>query len=507
MFTFDDTLLVKEYACLGAPFVRPTPVTPLSQPAQLVHANGLLAESIGIHRVAFENPAFIQILTGQKAWPSYDAVASVYCGHQFGVFVPQLGDGRALTIAELRRAGKYQQLQLKGAGPTPYSRHADGRAVLRSSIREYIASEAMHALGIPTTRALSLTATSDPVFRETTETAAVVCRTSSSFLRFGHVEYFASVGQISSLEDLLEWQIEHHHPHLLKNNEFGPDVILSWLAEVCERTARLVAKWQSVGFCHGVMNSDNMSLLGETIDYGPYGFMDGMQVDHICNHSDHNGRYSYRNQPRIAHWNCYALAQGLVAIEGLSPEKLQPILDKFPAHFESAHTAEFARKLGLSESGTLSSTQTFIEKTLGLMHTHGWDFTRFFRSISALNPMADVATNWATWQADTFFAITLGDEAQVQSAKDWLSDWIMLVSKDGETGPIWAAKLNQINPAVVPRNHLLQQAIEMAQTGKFEEVGFLFDAVTNPYQINPARPDYYADPPAWASEIELSCSS
>lgn len=508
MLTFNDALLVKEYAALGQPFVTATPATPLQEAAHLIHYNEQLSKQIGIDPSEATRVAGIQMLAGKQPIDGYDAISSVYCGHQFGVFVPQLGDGRALTIGEIRKGSQYIQLQLKGAGPTPYSRMGDGRAVLRSSIREYIASEALNALGVPTTRALSLVGTADPVFRETVETAAVVCRVSPSFLRFGHMEYFASTGQTTALLELIEWQIEHFHPHLQSENSLNADIILHWFAEVCERTADLVAKWQSVGFCHGVMNSDNMSLLGETIDYGPYAFMDDFQIDYICNHSDQNGRYSYRNQPRIAHWNCYALAQALTPIDGITPEKLQSVLDNFPAQFEKKHNQLFFNKLGLSHSPEAESLhQELVESTLTLLHEHQIDFTRFFRSLSAIEPSADTVKNWGTWQSSIFFPLSLGDEKQVNDFKSWLTQWINLVPQSVDAPAVWRKSLDKTNPAVVPRNHLLQSAIEMAQNGDFTEVKNLFEACLNPYDESKQQAKYLEKPPAWAKQIELSCSS
>ncbi|HEX4856208.1 MAG TPA: protein adenylyltransferase SelO family protein, partial [Limnobacter sp.] len=214
MFHNHDSILVQEYACLGKPYLADVPATPLRTPPALLHLNEKLVADLGLNAADLQTEEGVDVLSGNKPWPGFSSRASVYCGHQFGVFVPQLGDGRALLIAEVRKGAQYRQLQLKGAGPTPYSRHADGRAVLRSSIREYLASEALHVLGIPSTRALSLTASSDPVFREITETAAIVCRVSESFMRFGHVEFFCYTNQLDALRNLLAWHIEQHHPDI-----------------------------------------------------------------------------------------------------------------------------------------------------------------------------------------------------------------------------------------------------------------------------------------------------
>lgn len=508
LFHNHDSILVQEYASLGKPYLAEVPTTALRTPPTMLHLNEALALEVGLNVEQLASTQGIDVLSGNAPWPGYTSKASVYCGHQFGVFVPQLGDGRALLIAEVRKASQYRQLQLKGAGPTPYSRHADGRAVLRSSIREYLASEAMHALDIPTTRALSLTASADPVFRETTETAAIVCRVSESFMRFGHTEFFAYSNQLDALRNLLTWHIEQHHPEIdLGDTDASfQNGLLEWLNTVVARTAHMVAKWQAVGFCHGVMNTDNMSLLGLTIDYGPYGFVDGFDIDHICNHSDHQGRYSYRNQPRIAHWNLYALAQAVSTLMPDSKETLQSLLDGFADVFHEQHSSLFARKLGLPvEQG--ETVDTLIENTLKFMHEHTLDFTRFFRSISALNPSANVEQNFAAWQQSPFFALSLGEEAQVEGAKIWLGQWLALAGKSTVPLADWRNQLDRTNPAFVLRNHLLQKAIEQAEHGNFAEVNRLFIALSDPYQADSMPPEFMAEPPDWAKSLVLSCSS
>ncbi|WP_370261255.1 YdiU family protein [Limnobacter sp.] len=508
MFHNRDSIFVREYSALGTPFLKEVPTTPFKTPCTLLQLNRSLAEEIGLQADELSSPMGVEVLAGNAPWPGFNAVASVYCGHQFGVFVPQLGDGRALLIAEVRKGAQYRQLQLKGAGPTPYSRHADGRAVLRSSIREYVASEAMHALGIPTTRALSLTACSDPVFRETTETAAVVCRVSESFLRFGHVEYFAHTGQDEALNHLLTWHIEQHHPEieLGDTEESRAQGLLQWFEWVVKRTAELMAQWQSVGFCHGVMNTDNMSLLGLTIDYGPYGFMDSFHIDHICNHSDEGGRYSYRNQPRLGHWNLYALAQALLTLLRPYKDTVQALLDAYADHFEAKHTALFAKKMGLPAAHG-EQTRVHIEQTLKFMHTHGLDFTRFFRSLSALDPHKDATQNLALWQGSPHFCLALGDEAQVDDAREWLSGWCALQTGQSASPIDWQLAIAATNPAMVARNHLLQAAIEQAQQGEYAELNRLCAALSDPYNDQHLPPHYTAAPPSWAKDLVLSCSS
>lgn len=511
MFVEPGTHLVHEYASLGKPYVYSTPATPLTQAPVLLKLNTSLVKDLGLNLENLSKPRGIDALTGNSPWPEYEALASIYCGHQFGVFVPQLGDGRALLIAELRSGKRYHQLQLKGAGLTPFSRMGDGRAVLRSSIREYVASEAMHALGIPTTRALSLTGTADPVFRETTETAAVVCRVSESFLRFGHIEYFSSTKQHDRLAELIDWHIEHQHADL-GDVESDPNVRFKWLKWVIQHTAELVAQWQAVGFCHGVMNTDNMSLLAQTIDYGPFGFIDDFDIDHICNHSDHQGRYSYRNQPRIAHWNLYALRQAMIPVLGQSMEELQAALDEFPLLFEKQHDRLFARKLGLSTQSVSPSEKALIEETLRLLHELQIDFTRFFRSIRALSPSEDLQTNFSNWQKDSFFSVPLGQSNAVERTKEWLGQWQNALKQNDAIGEQadeleWKKAIEHTNPCIVPRNHLLQEVIESAQKGDFEKLNQLLEALSDPFVEHDKYSQLYAAPPAWAKEIELSCSS
>jgi serine/tyrosine/threonine adenylyltransferase len=322
------------------------------------------------------------------------------------------------------------------------------------------------------------------------------------------VEFFCYTNQLQALRNLLTWHIEQHHPEI----DFGDTEasfhagLLQCLSVVVARTARTVAQWQAVGFCHGVMNTDNMSLLGLTIDYGPYGFMDGFDIDHICNHSDHQGRYSYRNQPRIAHWNLYALAQALSPLIPDSKETLQNLLDGFADVFHAEHSTLFARKLGLAhEQG--DAVDTLIENTLKFMHEHTLDFTRFFRSISALNPTATLEENFAQWQQSPFFPLALGDEAQLNNSKLWLNEWLKATSQPTSSVEAWRINLDQTNPAFVLRNHLLQHAIEQAQKGDFAEVNRLFAALSDPYNAASLPGDYTAQPPDWAKSLVLSCSS
>lgn len=301
---------VNSFAALPAAFHTRLAPQPLNNP-RLLHANAEAAALIGLDPAVLRTPEFLRVFSGAEPLPGGDSLAAVYSGHQFGVWAGQLGDGRAHLLGEVEGPSGAWELQLKGSGLTPYSRMGDGRAVLRSSVREYLASEAMHGLGIPTTRALALVASDDPVWRETVETAAIVTRMSPSFVRFGSFEHWSSRRQPDLLKTLADYVIDRSYPECRAapageaHSDTAPYVRL--LREVTRRTALLMADWQAVGFCHGVMNTDNMSILGLTLDYGPYGFMDGFRLGHVCNHSDSEGRYSWNRQPSVALWNLYRL--------------------------------------------------------------------------------------------------------------------------------------------------------------------------------------------------------
>lgn len=490
-----DLPLAPRYAHLGRPFHTPVKATALPEPA-LLHFNHALADELGIEAAHIADSDLTHILAGNRPWPGYDPIASVYAGHQFGVFVPQLGDGRALMIAELHdREGKHQELQLKGAGRTPYSRGADGRAVLRSSIREYLCSEAMHALGVPTTRCLSLVGSNEPVQRETVETAAVVCRVSPSFVRFGHFEFFGRHGYPEQLAQLAEHVIDEHFPHLRNL----PDRIPRWLTEVVERTARLMAHWQAVGFCHGVMNTDNFSILGLTIDYGPYGFLDTFQWDHICNHSDEGGRYAYFRQPQIGHWNCARLLEAALPLLAERQEEAVPIAEdiyaKYAPAYRDAASRHFAQKLGLRE--IRDSDADLVQELFGVMHESHADFTNTFRNLSKVKASDDGP------------AIGVREDVVALEAFDaWITSYRARLRSEGSIDDAErAGRMNAVNPRYVLRNHLAQNAIEKAQLGDASEIDWLMRVLARPFEEHKGM-EAYAQPPAEEQRhICVSCSS
>ena len=440
----------------------------------------------------------LDVLTGRAAWPGLQTMATVYSGHQFGVWAGQLGDGRALLLGEWQahpedRGAPSFELQLKGAGRTPYSRMGDGRAVLRSSIREFLCSEAMHALGVPTTRALAVAGSALPVRRETLETGAVVTRVAPSFLRFGHFEHFAHSNQHAALRRLVDFTIATYFPELVDGRD-GLDPLHAWLAEVVRRTAATVAHWQAVGFAHGVMNTDNMSILGLTIDYGPFGFLDGFDPGHICNHSDTGGRYAFARQPNVAWWNLHALGHALRPLCADPDTTLPAVLDTFGDLFTEAYSDHMRAKLGLAlaEDGD----KALLDDLLALMAGERVDMTIAFRALAAFDRGAS-----ATPPAfrDHFVA---RDQADA-----WGERYLRRLESEPRADAERQAAMNRANPRIVLRNHLAQRAIELAEAGDFGEVRALHEALRRPYDDDAAAARYAGLPPDWARQIEVSCSS
>lgn len=434
----------------------------------------------------------IDILVGNAVPARSLPLAAVYSGHQFGVWAGQLGDGRAILFGEAPTADGPMELQWKGAGMTPYSRMGDGRAVLRSSIREFLCSEAMHALGIPTSRALSVAGSDQGVMRETVETSAVVVRMAPSFVRFGSFEHWFYRNKPDELKILADHVIDRFYPEL--RAEDNPYVGL--LREVTVRTAHMIAHWQAVGFMHGVMNTDNMSILGLTIDYGPFGFMEAFDPDHICNHTDQQGRYSYSNQPQVGHWNCYALGQALLPLIG-EVEAAQAALDVYQPAFAAKLDELLHAKLGLARLDRhADADRALFDAMFALMQANGVDFTLFFRKLGGLKaadasgdePLRDLFIDRSAFDA---WAIRYRERLQAEASDDVQRQLAM----------------NKINPKYVLRNYLAQVAIEKAQNKDFSEVARLLAVLQRPYDEQPEHDHYAALPPDWASHLEVSCSS
>ncbi|MBU3550546.1 YdiU family protein [Polynucleobacter sp. MWH-Berg-3C6] len=419
-------------------------------------------------------------------------IATVYSGHQFGVWAGQLGDGRAILLGEIAD----QELQLKGAGKTLYSRMGDGRAVLRSSIREFLCSEAMHALGIPTSRALSVVGSDLPVLRESIETAAVCARLAPSFMRVGHFEHFASTQNIARLKELADLLIDQHYPDC----RIAKDPYLELFQQICQRNANLVAQWQAVGFCHGVLNSDNISVLGITIDYGPFGFLDQFQIDHICNHSDQGGRYAYHRQPQIMHWNMACLASAFIPLLELdrsqeeSQELLTKALSQFPVVYGQTWQSLFRQKLGLMTAQ--EDDVQLIESLLQAMHDSKVDFTQLFRGLADININAPVTE------------IKMRNDFLDRDAIDqWFADYIARLKSESSIDAERKLNMNAVNPKYVLRNHLAQVAIEKAQHKDFSEVTKLLKILESPFDEQEQYTEYASPPPPDLSAIEVSCSS
>ncbi|MEO7497091.1 MAG: protein adenylyltransferase SelO [Massilia sp.] len=462
--------------------------TPLPAP-YFVAASAAAAGLIGLDAAALASQDFVDTLTGNRVPARSQPLAAVYSGHQFGVWAGQLGDGRAILLGDIATAAGPMELQLKGAGLTPYSRMGDGRAVLRSSIREFLCSEAMAALGIPTTRALIVTGSDQRVARETLETAAVVTRMAPSFVRFGSFEHWFYRDKPEELRTLAEYVLDNFYPELRDD----PNPVKALLTEVTRRTARMIAQWQVVGFMHGVMNSDNMSILGLTLDYGPFGFMEAFDSGHICNHTDQRGRYSYANQPQIGHWNCYALGQALLPLIG-SVEDTEQALAVYQPEFASAMDALLHAKLGLRT--TAETDSALFDAMFALMQANHVDFTQFFRRLGALR--------LDTSEGDAL----LRDMFIEREAFDaWAIQYRQRLRAEGSDDAARKLAMNACNPKYVLRNYLAQVAIEKAQQKDFSEVARLLAVLERPYDEQPEHEQYAALPPDWASHLEVSCSS
>lgn len=458
--------------------------TPLEN-ARLAWHNAPLAQTLGIPDALFSPEKGAGVWGGETLLPGMSPLAQVYSGHQFGSWAGQLGDGRGILLGEQQLPdGRRFDWHLKGAGLTPYSRMGDGRAVLRSTIREGLASEAMHALGIPTTRALAIVASDTLVYRETVERGAMLMRLAESHVRFGHFEHFYYRREPLKVQQLADYVIRHHWPHL-QNEE---DKYIQWFRDVVMRTAEMIANWQTVGFAHGVMNTDNMSILGLTMDYGPYGFLDDFQPGLICNHSDYQGRYSFDNQPAVGLWNLQRLAQTLSPF--ISAEALNSALDGYQHALLTAYGRRMRDKLGLFTQQ--KGDNELLDGLFTLMEREGSDYTRTFRMLcaseqaSAASPLRDEFIDRETfdrWFAD--YRARLRDE-QIDDARRQVH-------------------MRSVNPAIVLRNWLAQRAIEQAEQGDMSELERLHNALSQPFIDR--TDDYINRPPDWGRRLEVSCSS
>ncbi len=455
--------------------------TPLDN-ARLLWHNTALARELGLDASLFSDAG---IWGGEVLLPGMQPLAQVYSGHQFGVWAGQLGDGRGILLGEQRlHDGRQYDWHLKGAGLTPYSRKGDGRAVVRSSVREALASEALHHLGIPTTRALSIVTSDTPVYRESVERGAMLMRIAKSHLRFGHVEHFYYRREPDKVQQLVDYAIERHWPQWVAES----DRYLLWFRDVVARTARLIAQWQCVGFAHGVMNTDNMSLLGLTIDYGPYGFLDDWQPGFICNHSDHQGRYAFDNQPAVGLWNLQRLAQALSVL--IDVDGLNDALGGYQETLMREYGLRMRAKLGFMTPQ--QDDNTLLSELLALMEKEGSDFTRTFRLLSetgqqqAASPLRDEFIDRTSFDA-------------------WFGRYRRRLECDGVDDNVRQQAMKAVNPAVVLRNWLAQRAIEGAERDDPAKLEQLLAALSNPFADR--DDDYVRRPPDWGRHLEVSCSS
>jgi uncharacterized protein YdiU (UPF0061 family) len=487
-----DLQVSHSFAALPPAFYTRLMPTPLPAP-YLVCASAAAAQLIELDPAEFGGDEFVQTFTGNRMPATALPLSAVYSGHQFGVWAGQLGDGRAILLGEVAAPAtpppSTMELQLKGAGLTPYSRMGDGRAVLRSSIREFLCSEAMAALGIPTSRALCVTGSDQLVMRETPETSAVATRMAPSFIRFGSFEHWYYSDKKEELKTLADYVIGRFHPELLESD----NPYRALLSEATRRTAHLIAQWQAVGFMHGVMNTDNMSILGLTLDYGPFGFMEAFDAQHICNHTDQQGRYAYSMQPQIGQWNCYALGQAMLPLIG-SVEETQATLEIYKPEFTASLDRLLHEKLGLRTSQF--DDKPLIDAMFAIMQASHVDFTLFFRRLGDLeieNPAADEALR------DLFIDRPAFDA--------WALQYRARLKQEHSQDTMRRLAMHAVNPKYVLRNYLAQIAIEKAQNKDFSEIAKLLAVLEKPFDEQPENARYADLPPDWASDLEVSCSS
>lgn len=489
MQTLESLNFINTFAQLPADFYALCQATPLPAP-YLVSFNAAVAGLLDLAPAQGTRTDFPAYFCGNAMLPGAQPLAMLYSGHQFGHYAPQLGDGRALLLGEVQNAQQATwEIALKGSGPTPYSRGFDGRAVLRSSIREYLCSEAMHALGIPTTRALAIIGSDARVYRETAETAAVVTRLSPSFVRFGSFEVFFYRQQYAHTRQLAEYVIRRHFPDLAEDTR----PIARLLYETGQRTARLIAQWQAVGFAHGVMNTDNMSILGLTLDYGPFGFMGAYDPHYVCNHSDTGGRYAFDRQPMIGLWNLQCLAQAL--LPHISQEEAIEALSAYQPAYEAAYLTRMRQKLGLRECQ--ASDASLIAGLLQFMQANALDYTLFFRALGAFDSTPNAGND------------ALRDQCIDRAAFDaWAVQYRQRLLAEHSDDRARKAAMDQVNPKYILRNHLAEGAIRKAADERdYSEIDRLLKILQSPFDEQPAMAAYAALPPDWASRLVVSCSS
>lgn len=485
MSVWNRVNLSQNFAELPAAFYAHVTPTPLLNP-QWVMWNEAFATELNLPNDPELEPELLLSLSGQTVPDQFSPLAMKYAGHQFGVYNPQLGDGRGLWLAEITDNNHTRfDIHIKGAGTTPYSRQGDGRAVLRSTIREYLCSEAMHGLGIPTTRALGMMNSETPVYREQVETGAMLVRLAETHIRFGHFEHFFYTQQLAEQKLLADKVIEWHFPECADS----PTPYLALFEQIVIKTAELIAYWQAYGFAHGVMNTDNMSVLGQTFDYGPYAFLDDYEPSFICNHSDYQGRYAFNQQPNIALWNLSALAHSFSAL--VEKPELEEALSLYEPVLSQNYSRLMRAKIGLetSQDGDSELFQTMFN----VLTQNHVDHTRFFRQLSELD-RTDIST-----VSDLFLdRIT---------ANQWLNQYIERCNLESADTKTRCQKMRTVNPKYILRNYLAQEAIAQAEQGDFSKVETLAQLLKRPFDEQPEFEDYAKLPPEWGKKMEISCSS
>ena len=428
-----------------------------------------------------DSQELLEIFNGTKKIDSLKPLSMVYSGHQFGQYVEQLGDGRGLLFAQINSDEGLLDIHLKGAGKTPYSRFGDGRAVLRSVIREYLCGEAMYALSIPTTRALMIIGSDEMVIREKSESAAILVRTAKTHIRFGNFEYFHYNNKPEHVKALADFCINSYPQYFSRTKDAYED----FFRVIVKNTANMVAHWQAYGFNHGVMNTDNMSILGETFDYGPYGFMEDYNPSHICNHSDHQGRYAFKNQPYIGLWNCSALGHALSSL--ISEESQTEILQTYEENFQNTLAELYRKKLGLGLEEPEDAA--LIQGLLDIMESEKLDYTNTFRNLM------HTLTN------------KISPELSSEISKSWVVSFLKRHSRETMSQEKRLELMSQMNPKFILRNYMAQEAIEAAEKNDFSLLNTLLIVLTQPFEEFPEHQKFANKSPKWAKDLEISCSS
>ncbi|MDB3951130.1 YdiU family protein [Gammaproteobacteria bacterium] len=446
---------------------------------KIVIENHAMKKALGMEDT--EHQELLEIFNGNKKIGSLKPLSMVYSGHQFGQYVEQLGDGRGLLFAQINSNEGLLDIHIKGAGKTPYSRFGDGRAVLRSVIREYLCGEAMHALSIPTSRALMIIGSDEMVIREKSESAAMLVRTAKTHIRFGSFEYFHYNNKHEHVKALADFCINSYPQYFSKTT----NAYVDFFRVIVKETAKMIARWQACGFNHGVMNTDNMSILGETFDYGPYGFMEDYNPSHVCNHSDHQGRYAFKNQPYIGLWNCSALGHALSSL--ISEESQGEVLQTYEAIFQDTLAELYRKKLGLDQAQPEDAN--LIQGLLDIMESEKLDYTNTFRNLT---------------QA---LAKKNSPELNSEISKSWIVSFLERHAKETLSKDKRLQLMNQVNPKFILRNYMAQEAIEAAEVNDFSKLETLMIVMTQPFEELIEHQKFANKSPMWAKDLEISCSS